>query len=132
METLIERAQNARRRAYAPYSGYTVGCALRTTSGAVFEGVNVENVSYGATICAERAAIVAMVTAGERGIREIAVASKDGGNVCGLCLQVIQEFAADPANLEIALANEGGESLRVRLSQVFPAGFVSAEVGRTE
>ncbi len=96
LEELVERARVARERAYAPYSKYCVGASVRTASGALFAGCNVENASYGATACAERNAIAAMVQGGER--RAIAVAVFTEGPTpampCGICRQVLWELGS--------------------------------------
>lgn len=132
MSDLVGLARSVRQNAYCPYSGYRVGCALRSDSGEVFSGVNVENVSYGATMCAERSAIFAMVGGGDRWIRHIVVATADGGTPCGLCLQVILEFCEKPDELEIVLVDEAGAQRGFTLSQLLPFGFRSSEVSRTE
>lgn len=93
LEALVAAARAARANAYAPYSGYAVGAAIRDEDGHVWVGVNVENASYGATICAERGAVMAMVAAGAMRISALAVATRDGGPPCGMCLQVLGEFA---------------------------------------
>ena len=82
-QALIDLALEARRRAYAPYSNYAVGAALRTKSGKLYTGVNVENAAYPATICAERTAVVKAVSEGEREFEVIAVATANGGTPCG-------------------------------------------------
>ncbi len=94
-------AAEARQRAYAPYSGYAVGAALRTPSGQVFTGVNVENASYPDTICAERAAIVTAVSEGHREFVVMAVSTSNGGTPCGSCRQVMAEFGLDAVVLMV-------------------------------
>lgn len=91
---LIKKALSAREKAYVPYSNYPVGAALLTAAGNVFLGCNVENVSYGLTICAERAAVVQAVAAGEKEFAAIAVAGdlQKPSFPCGACLQVLAEF----------------------------------------
>jgi cytidine deaminase len=97
MNDLMERARDAARRAYAPYSRYQIGCALRTASGALFTGCNVENASYGLTICAERNAIFSAVAAEGPDMRVTELAVIAPGHEfppCGACRQVIAEFSA--------------------------------------
>jgi cytidine deaminase len=89
---LIDLANEARRRAYAPYSNYHVGAALRTRSGRIFTGCNIENAAYPTSICAERVAIFKAVSEGEREFEVIAVATPNGGSPCGGCRQVMAEF----------------------------------------
>ncbi|MGQ0550133.1 MAG: cytidine deaminase [Armatimonadota bacterium] len=90
---LVRAARAARRRAYAPYSDFPVGAAVLTASGAVISGCNVENASYGLSICAERAAIHRAVAEGHRRLRAVAVfAGRDGAMPCGACRQVMLEF----------------------------------------
>jgi cytidine deaminase len=92
---LIDLAIEARRRAYAPYSNYAVGAALRTTSGRIFTGCNVENAAYPTGMCAERVAVFKAVSEGEREFEVIAVATSNGGSPCGSCRQVLAEFGLD-------------------------------------
>lgn len=94
---LVKSAEAAREHAYAPYSQFRVGAALLADSGNVYVGCNVENATYGATICAERAAVCAMVAAGETKLKAIAVFSHASppATPCGICRQVLAEFAED-------------------------------------
>jgi cytidine deaminase len=92
---LIELASEARRRAYAPYSNYQVGAALRTKSGRVFTGCNVENAAYPTGMCAERVAVFKAVSEGEREFEVLAVVTSNGGSPCGGCRQVLAEFGID-------------------------------------
>ncbi len=91
-DELIQAALDAQKRAFCPYSNFPVGAALRTASGRIFEGVNVENASYGLTICAERVAASAAVAAGEQEFTQIAVVSRTGVSPCGACRQFLAEF----------------------------------------
>jgi cytidine deaminase len=122
---LVTAARAARERAYAPYSKYKVGAAILTRSGSVFTGANVENATYGATICAERSAIAQMVAAGEREPIACAVATGGAraGSPCGICRQVLREFARD---MPIALVAEQKGRLTRRdttLAKLLPDAF---------
>lgn len=122
---LVTAARAARERAYAPYSNYKVGAAILTKSGAVFTGTNVENATYGATICAERSAIAQMVASGEREPIACAVATGGprAGSPCGICRQVLREFARD---MPIALVAEQRGRLTRRdttLAKLLPDAF---------
>jgi cytidine deaminase len=92
---LIDLANEARRRAYAPYSNYPVGAALRTKSGRILTGCNVENAAYPTSMCAERVAIYKAVSEGENEFDVIAVVTPNGGTPCGSCRQVMAEFGLD-------------------------------------
>jgi cytidine deaminase len=92
---LLAAAGNVRRQAYAPYSNFQVGAAVQTDDGQIFIGCNVENASFGLTLCAERAAVLAAVAAGHRKLVAIAVASSGGVTPCGACRQVLAEFAQE-------------------------------------
>jgi cytidine deaminase len=125
---LVTAARAVRDRAYAPYSGYRVGAAILTKSGAVFTGCNVENASYGATICAERGAIMQMVAMGEHDPVACAVATggPHPGSPCGMCRQVLREFARD---MPIALVAEQKGRLSRRdttLAKLLPDAFDGA------
>jgi cytidine deaminase len=118
---LVGEARRALRRAHAPYSRFRVGAALLGQSGRVYVGVNVENASYGLTICAERAAVARAVADGERRFARLAIASSSGRPTvpCGACRQVLAEFAP---NLPIVLAARGG-ARRTSLARLFPKPF---------
>jgi cytidine deaminase len=92
---LIAAACEARQRAYVPYSHYAVGAALLLEDGRIITGVNVENVSYGLTICAERTAVFKMVSEGVQRFTAVAICTENGGSPCGACRQVMTEFAGD-------------------------------------
>lgn len=117
---LAAEARSAREDAYAPYSKFKVGAALLGVSGRVYRGANVENASYGLTICAERAAVAQAVSSGERKFTAIAVFA--GGkpiSPCGACRQVLLEFAP---NLSVVMVS-AGRTVTVPLSRLLPAAF---------
>lgn len=128
IQELISRAEQARERAYAPYSGYRVGAAIVSESGAVYTGCNVENLSFGATICAERNAAGAMVAAGETRFRLVVVATKDGAAPCGICRQFLAEFAMDDA--KVLSVDESGAVREWSFKDLLPETFDSTEVRR--
>jgi cytidine deaminase len=119
-EALLRAAQEARQHAYAPYSNYTVGAALLTTGGQIITGANVENAVYPATICAERVAVTSAVSQGQREFVAIAVATRNGGTPCGICRQVIHEFA--PGAI-VLLVDEGGTVVETTLGDLLPDAF---------
>jgi cytidine deaminase len=121
MQDLIDAARAARANAYCPYSNYPVGAAVRTEDGTIFAGCNVENVSYGLSICAERNAIFAMVAGGRKKLTELVVVTRDGGFPCGACLQVISEFAAPHA--KIHLVDDSGSATTYALPGLLPHPF---------
>ena len=124
LDQLVQEATVVRNHAYAPYSGYMVGAAIATRSGAIYVGCNVENSTFGATICAERGAVMAMVAAGETEPIACAVVTKDGGSPCGICRQVLAEFARDMPVVLVGLAAAEGESgTVVHLSELLPLAF---------
>jgi cytidine deaminase len=94
-DELIARAIEIRQRAYAPYSKFLVGAALRTKGGKTYLGCNVENASYGLAVCAERSAVFAAITAGEKQLECMAIATQGGALPCGACRQVLSEFNPD-------------------------------------
>lgn len=118
---LLVAAQEARTKAYAPYSEYLVGAAVLTKDGTIYSGANVENASYGLTICAERNATCTCVFNGHKDIEAVAVVIKDIGAPCGGCRQVLNEF--NP-NMEVYLANEDLTLIEeYNLSQLLPHAF---------
>ena len=117
---LIEAAIAIRKRAYAPYSDYQVGAALLMADGSIVTGVNVENVSYGLSICAERTAVFKAVSEGHQKILAAAVATNNAGSPCGACRQVLTEFAGDiPVYLVDALGNGRDTTLYTLLPDHF-------------
>ncbi len=123
-QSLIAAARRAAERAYAPYSGFPVGAAVLTIDGAVITAGNVENASYGLTICAERSAISAAVAAGHRQVRAIAVVAPKalGTTPCGACRQVLNEFV--PADGEMTILLDGEEGIdQISLSELLPRSF---------
>ena len=129
-EELIQVALNARQWAYVPYSNYPVGAALLTESGRIYDGVNVENAAYPATICAERVAVFKAVSEGERSFVAVAVVTDNGGSPCGSCRQVLAEFGLDTL---ILLANKDGEILEeITLGEMLPQAFTPESLKKTE
>ena len=120
-QRLIEAAADARAQAYVPYSHYPVGAAILTASGEVVSGCNVENATFGATICGERTAAVKAVSQGEREFRAIAVVTSNGASPCGICRQFLYEFGPE---MTVILADAQGEvSWEGPLSDLLPLGF---------
>jgi len=118
-------AIEARRRAYAPYSRYPVGAALRTKSGKMFTGVNVENAAYPTTMCAERTAVFKAVSEGEREFDVIAVVTSNGGSPCGSCRQVLAEFGLDTI---VLIANtEGRRSNQSIFDSLFAGNLIKID-----
>ncbi len=127
-ETLMKAARAARTRAYAPYSKFLVGAALLTEDGAIFTGVNIENASYGMTVCAERTAIWNAVNAGYRKFKGIAVAAdcSPPPSPCGACRQVLWELAGD---IEVAMGNLEKEIISIPLLELLAMPFGSERWG---
>ena len=118
---LIEQAQAAAEFAYVPYSGYAVGAALRDRDGVVHTGCNIENAAYPAGICAERTALVKAVSQGSRIFDTLVIATGNGGAPCGMCRQMLYEFAPD---LHIITVDETGRvHLDTTLRALLPDGF---------
>lgn len=119
-QELIKAAIEAREYAYTPYSNYKVGAALLTTSGTIYRGCNIENAAYTPTNCAERTAIFKAVSEGDTDFTAIAVVTADGGPPCGVCLQVMREFAP---HLTVVIGNLKGEYQVFKLGDLLPQSF---------
>ena len=118
-----------RARAYAPYSGFCVGAAVRTTTGRTYLGCNVENASYGLTICAERNAVAAAISAGDREFVHIAIATdnRPPASPCGACRQVLYELGP---TMTVLLVNPQDQVERSTLSDLLPRGFDGTDLKR--
>jgi cytidine deaminase len=122
MDSLHEAARAARENAYAPFSKFRVGAALECPGGRVFTGCNVENATYGLTVCAERVAVWKAVSEGARTFQRIAICADTPALTppCGACRQILWEFCGD---IEITLLNLSGASEVIHLSKLFPRAF---------
>ncbi len=122
---LVAAARAARGNAYAPYSKYPVGAAIRTIGGRVYSGANVENASSPVGLCAERVALFTAAAAGEREFRAIAVVTRDGASPCGACRQALAEFGME---LEVIMADEEAWICQVTtLEKLLPSAFGGKE-----
>lgn len=119
---LVFAARAAQSQAYAPYSGFSVGAAVRTADGRIFAGANVENASYGLAVCAERTAVLSAVLAGVREITAVAVCTSlwPPAAPCGMCRQTLAEFAQDA---DVVLCSPTGPVQRTRLNVLLPQAF---------
>jgi len=127
-QSLVGLANEARRRAYAPYSNYPVCAALRTKTGRLYTGVNVENAAYPQTMCAERIAIFKAVSEGETEFEVIAVVTNNGGSPCGGCRQVMAEFGLDTI---VLIANGEGKLLKeLSVGELLPEAFTPDRLNR--
>lgn len=126
-EVLMTAAKKARENAHAPYSNFRVGAALRGSSGRIFDGCNVENATYGLTICAERVAIFKAISEGERGFSAIAVVTDTETLTppCGACRQLIWEFCGD---IPVTMGNLGEKRETVQMKELFPKPFDSSNL----
>ncbi|MDI6828837.1 MAG: cytidine deaminase [Armatimonadota bacterium] len=123
-EKLIEVARGAVERAYAPYSKFRVGAAVLGESGKIYAGSNVENASFGLTVCAERVAILKAVSEGEKTVKAVAIANSTGNVAfpCGACRQVIAEFAPKGEDVQIYLVSDQGVEAHI-LADLLPHAF---------
>lgn len=127
VHALVQAAISASGRAYAPYSSYPVGAALRAADGTIYTGCNVENAAYPACICAERTALVKAVSEGERRFDMLAVVTRNAGSPCGVCRQMLYEFAP---HLRVIIADlDGRVHHDVSLSDLLALGFSPARLG---
>jgi cytidine deaminase len=125
-QSLIDLANEARRRAYAPYSHYQVGAALRTRSGRIFTGCNVENAAYPSSMCAERVAIFKAVSEGEMEFEVLAAVTSNGGMPCGACRQVMAEFGLD---LVVLIADGEGRLVQeTTVAGLLPGAFTPQDL----
>ena len=126
--SLISLANEARRRAYAPYSNYRVGAALRTKSGRIYTGVNIESAAYPTTICAERVAVFKAVSEGELDFDVIAVVTENGGSPCGSCRQVLADFGLKT----LVLLADGKENLvkEMTVADLLPEAFTPEKMNK--
>ena len=125
---LLEIAMKAKDNSYSPYSKFRVGAALLCENGKVYSGTNVENASFGGTVCAERIAIFKAVSEGEKKFKKIVISvdSENLGYPCGLCLQVMTEFCDD--NFKVVVSNRQGEYKELKLKDVLPNAFRKKEL----
>jgi cytidine deaminase len=123
---LIDLALQARQWAYVPYSHYAVGTALVTTSGRIYDGVNVENSSYPNGCCAERVAIYKAVSEGERQFEMIVVATENGGSSCGMCRQVMGEFGLDTR--VVFVDGNGSICKETTVAELLPEAFTPKDL----
>ena len=121
-DTLAAAALAAREHAHAPYSKFRVGAALEDVTGRVHTGCNVENATYGLTICAERVAVFKAISEGARSFRRMAIAADSESLTppCGACRQILWEFCGD---IELVLVNPRGQSETIQLKALFPRAF---------
>ncbi len=122
LDRLLARARDVRERAYAPYSNYRVGAAVLTPLGKIYTGCNVENASYGLTVCAERNAIFKAISEGEREFVAVAVVTANGGSPCGACRQVLYEFM-DPAAPVVLSDDDLSQVQSMTVGELLPNGF---------
>jgi len=133
IDKLLARARAARRRAHAPYSRYPVGAAVLAASGRIYSGCNIENASFGLTVCAERVAVWTAVAAGESEIVAVAVVTPNGAAPCGACRQVLAEFLPQQGEHDmLVIVDKGDEQMTVRLSELLPLAFLPRDLPKEQ
>jgi cytidine deaminase len=125
-ETIIQAAMAVRHWAYVPYSHYPVGAAILTTSGKIYDGINVESAAFPTTMCAERVAIFKAVSEGERDFVAIAVVTDNAGSPCGGCRQVMAEFGLE--TIVLIADGEGKISQETTVSDLLPGAFTPKDL----
>ncbi len=126
IKALIQQANAVRVNAYAPYSHYPVGAALRTRSGRIYTGVNIENAAYTNGVCAERVAVFKAVADGEREFDVLALVTDNGGSPCGACRQVLAEFGLDTL---VLIADGSGRLVKsLTVSELLPGAFQPSDL----
>ncbi len=126
-EELVQTALQAQKWSYSPYSKYAVGAAVRTASGRIYDGANIENAAYPTSICAERVAAFKAVFEGEREIQAVAVVTRNGGTPCGSCRQVLAEFGLQAV---VLIADESGTILQeTSVAELLPGAFTPEKLG---
>ncbi|WP_125706770.1 cytidine deaminase [Lacticaseibacillus porcinae] len=128
MDDLIQVATKAREKSYSPYSKFAVGAAVKASTGEIFGGCNIENASYGLSMCAERNAIFNAVSAGHQDLVAIAVIGQTEGPIspCGACRQVISEFL--PQTAPVYLTNLSGSTVTTTVAAILPGAFLKGEL----
>ncbi len=127
---LVSKALEARENAYVPYSNFKVGAAILTEDNNIYTGCNIENASYGATNCAERTAIFKAISEGHKQIKAIAIVGVENEYTypCGICRQVIAEFASE--DIKIIIAKNKNEYIVKELEEVLPGAFTKGDLGK--
>ncbi len=120
MKELIKHAQEMRAFSHAPYSGYTVGASVLTEDGIIIGGCNVESSSYGLTFCAERVALYGAISQGHNSFKGLAVATENGGSLCGACRQVVWDLCGD---IPIFITDKNGKIDETTSTQLLPGAF---------
>lgn len=118
---LREKAKEASAKAYSPYSHACVGAAILTSEGKVYTGCNIENSSFGGTVCAERVAIFKAISEKQVKLKKVYVYTKEGWPPCGLCRQVMSEFA--DSDLEVIIGDEKGKETTIKFKDLMPLSF---------